>query len=221
MRNGRTFSADNYLMHHGIKGQKWGVRRFQNKDGSYTKAGKERRSSNSTKQSFDNLRKDFDDNYKIYSQKIDKLGNEYTEKVDKEFKAKTGLSRDEAYDKAVSQNADLDSGKLKYEDSIWKQLEDVEEKHYAAYESGMREAKQERNRADLKASEAFVTSFMKSKNVDKLTVDDINSVSKKVYNAEHDEYFDEWSVDNLMTRIGDSKLYEIDYDDFSIRRRRS
>ena len=30
------------LAHHGIKGQKWGVRRFQNKDGSYTDAGKKR-----------------------------------------------------------------------------------------------------------------------------------------------------------------------------------
>ena len=29
-----------YLAHHGIKGQKWGVRRFQNNDGSYTFAGK-------------------------------------------------------------------------------------------------------------------------------------------------------------------------------------
>lgn len=29
-----------YLMHHGIKGQKWGVRRFQNKDGSLTQQGK-------------------------------------------------------------------------------------------------------------------------------------------------------------------------------------
>ena len=33
-----------YLAHHGIKGQKWGVRRFQNKDGSYTDEGKRRRS---------------------------------------------------------------------------------------------------------------------------------------------------------------------------------
>lgn len=31
-----------YLVHHGIKGQKWGIRRFQNKDGSYTDEGKKR-----------------------------------------------------------------------------------------------------------------------------------------------------------------------------------
>lgn len=30
------------IQHHGIKGQKWGVRRFQNKDGSLTPAGKRR-----------------------------------------------------------------------------------------------------------------------------------------------------------------------------------
>lgn len=31
-----------YLSHHGIKGQKWGVRRFQNKDGSLTNEGRSR-----------------------------------------------------------------------------------------------------------------------------------------------------------------------------------
>lgn len=31
-----------YLVHHGIKGQRWGVRRFQNTDGSLTSAGKRR-----------------------------------------------------------------------------------------------------------------------------------------------------------------------------------
>lgn len=38
---GLTYNAD-YLEHHGILGQKWGRRRFQNQDGSLTPAGKER-----------------------------------------------------------------------------------------------------------------------------------------------------------------------------------
>lgn len=34
--------SDNYLQHHGIKGQKHGVRRFQNEDGSLTAEGRDR-----------------------------------------------------------------------------------------------------------------------------------------------------------------------------------
>ena len=37
-----------HLEHHGILGQKWGVRRFQNADGSYTAAGKKRYGNLST-----------------------------------------------------------------------------------------------------------------------------------------------------------------------------
>ena len=40
------------LEHHGVKGQKWGVRRFQNEDGSYTAAGKANR-----KEEYQSLRK--------------------------------------------------------------------------------------------------------------------------------------------------------------------
>ena len=35
-------AIDDYLEHHGIKGMKWGIRRFQNPDGTLTAAGKER-----------------------------------------------------------------------------------------------------------------------------------------------------------------------------------
>jgi hypothetical protein len=37
----------NELQHHGIPGMKWGIRRFQNKDGSLTSAGKKRRADDS------------------------------------------------------------------------------------------------------------------------------------------------------------------------------
>ena len=54
------------LYHHGILGQKWGIRRFQNSDGSLTPAGKKRYSvesirngarkkANSVKNSYNNL----------------------------------------------------------------------------------------------------------------------------------------------------------------------
>lgn len=39
--DGRFYTSD-YLCHHGIKGMKWGVRRYQNEDGTLTAAGKER-----------------------------------------------------------------------------------------------------------------------------------------------------------------------------------
>lgn len=38
----RNDFESNYLMHHGILGQKWGIRRYQNADGTLTEAGRER-----------------------------------------------------------------------------------------------------------------------------------------------------------------------------------
>lgn len=37
-----TPEYEKYLAHYGIKGQKWGIRRFQNEDGSLTDEGKRR-----------------------------------------------------------------------------------------------------------------------------------------------------------------------------------
>lgn len=50
---------DNYeLFHWGIKGMKWGLRRFQNKDGSLTKAGRKRYGEDESQEETSNQRKD-------------------------------------------------------------------------------------------------------------------------------------------------------------------
>lgn len=45
------------LYHHGVRGMKWGIRRYQNKDGSLTAAGKKRYSDDVKNMSTDELRK--------------------------------------------------------------------------------------------------------------------------------------------------------------------
>lgn len=58
-----------YLAHYGIKGMKWGVRRYQNKDGSLTAAGKKRYSE------------DFNTAYNLKRKGPDQLSNNELRKL--------------------------------------------------------------------------------------------------------------------------------------------
>lgn len=76
---------DRELRHWGVKGMKWGVRRYQNKDGTLTKAGKNRYERESKEQGY----KDYDESsgkyYKVKNKKgqreyYDFDPNEYSKK---------------------------------------------------------------------------------------------------------------------------------------------
>lgn len=66
-----------YLVHHGILGQKWGVRRYQNPDGSLTEAGKKRYRSGS-KEDLDAITNDLAGFSGYPSEAIQRVGKERT-----------------------------------------------------------------------------------------------------------------------------------------------
>lgn len=65
------YAYDTYIAHYGIKGQKWGIRRFQNEDGSLTNSGKKRYSSFTTRRYAKKAEK-----YKAKAEEVSKSKNQ-------------------------------------------------------------------------------------------------------------------------------------------------
>ena len=83
-----TCTRQGELYHHGIKGQKWGVRRFQNKDGSLTPAGRKRYDGDNTNTS--RVKEKKQKNYKIPENKsLHRL------KLEEKY-MKNGMTREQA-----------------------------------------------------------------------------------------------------------------------------
>ena len=78
-----------YLIHHGVKGQKWGVRRYQYADGTLTPAGKKRYSGDSNSSGFDKLM-NTDVKHLVNSARTQVTGKQY---VDGYLKSGTTLAR--------------------------------------------------------------------------------------------------------------------------------
>lgn len=85
MENYEIALMSDELYHHGIKGMKWGIRRYQNKDGSLTNAGKKRRSLGET----------------VHDYKVNKQRKKSLEKARaaKEKKAEAERKHKEAFEK--------------------------------------------------------------------------------------------------------------------------
>lgn len=197
------------LYHFGIKGQKWGVRRYQNEDGTWTAAGKERygrgsKNKESTKSHADRFKEKYNSIGESMRRERMNLESKRNNYIDSEIKKRTGYSKKEAYEKAREQSRDINSGKLKYEDSLWARISDIENESYRKF-SNIDYAKY--NEKISKEAEKFLDSYFE--NHDALTLKDL-------YDQIGDDGVD--IVDDLLTRIEyESKKYRID-SDFTIRR---
>ena len=76
---------DDSLAHYGIKGMKWGVRRYQNKDGSYTNAGKRRRRSQNSS--------DYEETRSLRRKSSKQLSNEELKKLNKRLNLESEYRR--------------------------------------------------------------------------------------------------------------------------------
>ena len=111
---------DTALEHHGIRGMRWGVRRYQNEDGSLTEKGKQKVSAQYKKQEIagdKELAKQYTNLYvKAYNKSadtmnnggIDKFNAAQQKKYGDNFYKRQGYEEDyeKQFDKLLSQNLD-------------------------------------------------------------------------------------------------------------------
>lgn len=131
---------ETYLVHHGILGQKWGIRRFQNPDGSLTSAGKRRYEigSDDVKKRAKGIRKELNDyematarNRQGYENSVAKndrqqrIINKFNEKIDKTEKDSRREKLTERRDKFVQTKKQLTEKEVK----MYKSRVDKGQKH--------------------------------------------------------------------------------------------
>lgn len=206
----------NELYHHGIKGQKWGIRRYQNEDGSLTAEGKER-----------------------YGQKIQELERKaiksaYKERrknggsfVFKSYRISTGKNFDAAnagFDKKVSSDSkyrdlskkafDAEKKRLLYEkkyindDDAYDRM--YKSKEYQKLEAASRKATAEKDRRVKELASQYVDTIKEAK-LNDLNITENRDIAKKYISAKfNDFYWDEnleYNVDNYYEPWVDTRKF--------------
>lgn len=169
-----TYVYPDELYHHGVKGMEWGVRRYQNKDGSLTPAGKRRLAKD--------LKRDYKNNYS-HSQPY-RTSDNYKKKITSEIemvitdndKARLRTASNRWYSaRQESDKADRALGKLakkhaqEYYDAEIRKNGGLYEtpraktklKEFAEFEYGWNKAREERPDLDVasKAADKYWTEY--------------------------------------------------------------
>lgn len=115
------YIPDNFLQHHGIQGMHWGIRRYQNPDGSLTAAGRKRYDADSKK-----LYKSLD-NYQSANSKKAKALTKYLNKSKKGF----GFTTDKDINRARAKYVSAEKKESKAFDKYNKQYSKMEKRYWS------------------------------------------------------------------------------------------
>ena len=167
--------SNDELYHHGVKGQRWGIRRYQNPDGSYTDVGRRHYG----------LGEKMDTNDKRDSSVTRRVKNDYNNMSDNEFKGKYQVSKNR-YRKRVNRYGDpyMNSPLAKYGKKEAAKQKAIDEK--VREETKSLTDKQIKARRNLMIAGVLATgavSLAAIRNSDKIV-----KAGNKAYNALKDNY---------------------------------
>ena len=198
-------TSDGELYHYGIKGQKWGVRRYQNKDGSLTPAGQKRLAKN--------LKKDYKRNYT--SSQPFKTSDSYKKRLSSEI-GKVITDDDK---RRITDAKNTWLNKIEESDKAEAALDDLAEKYGRDfYDEEIRRNPTvydtPRSKQKLMEYATFEYGYDKAREA-RPDLDKASKSSDKYWDAYQEEC--RKVSDKLLGEYGNTKLYENKYYSLSIR----
>ena len=177
------YNYNDTLTHHGIKGQEWGVRRFQNEDGSLTSAGEQRYLTGRERREAKRVAKVSKKIEKQHKNAGDALGRaDYYKRKGDEASAKYDENA-RVWNKAAKQHEK--EGNFFRAEAFKRMAQKEEEKSAAARKDYDAQANEWLQRSERYTQKASKISTKKNVDVGKQRVDEIISVSRqKGYDSE-------------------------------------